>query len=239
MKDLSVVQEYFILAVNEKGVISSLNMQSYVCLVAGGLLELQMNDCIEIDDKMIFVINPLPEKLNHLKSLYDFINKSDSIKINKLIETYSFSFPNKNLNMLIDDIGNSLEKLDIVKLGKAGLFGAKNSYKPEKEYISLVIDKIRSEVLEDIEVSDEVALLTVLLEKSTYLKQYFSKFEQKEIKNKINELCKTPKGKVVNNMIEHAFLGLTMEEFIMNKTVNNVIGHIMVIVIIPIISSTI
>lgn len=217
MKNLSVAQEYFILAVNEKGVIPSLNMESFICLVAGGLFELQMNDSIEINDKMIAVINPLPEKLNHLKSLYDFINNSDSIKINRLIEKYTISLTDKNINILIDDIGNSLEKLNIVNLGKAGLFGTKNSYKPQKEYISLVIDKIRSEVLEDSEISDEVALLTVLLEKSTYLKQYFSKFEQKEIKNKINELCKTPKGKFVNNMIE----------------------HIMAIVMIPIISSTI
>ena len=49
MKDMTLTQEYFTCAVNSKGKISSLSIERQVCLLAAGLLELQMEGCISID----------------------------------------------------------------------------------------------------------------------------------------------------------------------------------------------
>ena len=49
MKDMTLTQEYFICAVNGKGKISGFSTEKQVCLVAAGLLELQMEGCICID----------------------------------------------------------------------------------------------------------------------------------------------------------------------------------------------
>ena len=46
MKDMTLTQEYFICAVNGKGKISGFSTEKQVCLVAAGLLELQMEGCI-------------------------------------------------------------------------------------------------------------------------------------------------------------------------------------------------
>ena len=53
MKDMTLTQEYFICAVNGKGKISGFSTEKQVCLVAAGLLELQMEGCICIDKKQV------------------------------------------------------------------------------------------------------------------------------------------------------------------------------------------
>ena len=42
MQDLSITQEYYICAVNEKGRISDFSTERLVCFVAAGLLDLQL-----------------------------------------------------------------------------------------------------------------------------------------------------------------------------------------------------
>ena len=51
MKDLTLTQEYFICAVNDKGKLSSFNVDRLVCLLASGMLELQLSGCISIDGR--------------------------------------------------------------------------------------------------------------------------------------------------------------------------------------------
>lgn len=216
MKNLSVSQEFLICSVNEKGKISSLNTNIPICIVSGALLELKLNDCIEINKNMITVINPLPQGLSHLKSLYEFINKSDYINMKKLMETYNLSLTGKNINELIKDIGNSLDSLNLVEVKKAGFMDIRDAYIPQREAIHNIIDKIRSEMLEDVQVTDEVALLVILLDKSNILKKYFSEFEKKDINDKIQKFAKTSQGKMVNDMIEHITMIMVMPLMIAN-----------------------
>ena len=77
---------------------------------------------------------------------------------------------------------------------KAGLFGSKTAFAPSKEAINRVVDMVRSELLEDGTVTDEVAALTALLDKSGCLKEYFSKFEQKEIKQRLDAMTANKTG---------------------------------------------
>ena len=62
-----------------------------------------------------------------------------------------------------------------------------------------MVDMVRSELLEDDTVTDEVAALTALLDKSGCLKEYFSKFEQKEIKQRLKEIAASPNGRLVGD----------------------------------------
>ena len=80
MKDLTLTQEYFICAVNDKGKLSSFNVDRLVCLLASGMLELQLSGCISIDGgkkrilsgsgKSVSVTGPLPEEKAFLRPLY-------------------------------------------------------------------------------------------------------------------------------------------------------------------------
>ena len=192
MRDLSITQEYMICTVNNKGALPAANPKAGVCLVVGGLLELQLEQCISMDDKkVVTVCAELPERMFYLKPLYDVIHQGKPMKAQKIVETYVSSFTSKKLNMLLDALMESLKAADVVEPVKAGLFGNKEGYAPKKEVITGIIEKIRAELLEDGELSEDILALTILLDKSGQLKEYFSKFEQKELKGKLNAIRKS------------------------------------------------
>lgn len=203
MKDLSITQQYFICAVNRKGTLSEFHTEKLVCFIAAGLLEMQLDACISIDKKLVRVTGDLPAGKGCLKPLYDFINQPQAVKIEKILEAYSFSISNKRLYGLIQSVGASLVGMGIAEEAKAGIFGNKTSYTPKTEAINSVVDMMRAEFFEDGEISQEAAALAILLEKSNNLKPYFSDFERKEMKPKLKRLLDTPDGRIVKSMVEY------------------------------------
>lgn len=203
MKDTSIIQEYMICSVNEKGKISGFSTEKMVCLVAAGILELRLEECISIDSKRVDVIRPLPADRQYLKPLYDFIDEKKPVKINKIVEAYNMAFTDKRFRALMESVGSSLAGLGLAEERKSGLTGNKNSYIPTAEAIRSVVEMMRAELLEDGEVTEETAVLVILLEKGKCLKPYFSKFEQKEMRKKIREIIDSPNGKLVKDMVEH------------------------------------
>ncbi len=203
MQDLSITQEYFICALNEKGRISGLSTEKLVCLVAAGMLEMQLENCITINKKEVNVTGELPAGRDYLKPLYDYINQSKAVKIEKIMEAYNYSFTDKRLDELVGAIGSSLTMLGLVETAQAGLLGSKKSYIPKKNTINGVIDMVRAELLENGEVTDDVAALVVLLDKSKSINKYFSEFERKEINTKLTAIINSPNGNMVKSMVEH------------------------------------
>lgn len=62
---------------------------------------------------------------------------------------------------------------------------------------------IRSELLEDGEITEDIACLVALLERSKIMKEYFSSFEQKEIKHKLKEIVNSDSGLLIKEMIDY------------------------------------
>lgn len=203
MRDLSISQEYYLCAVNEKGSISSFAAEKPVCLVASALLDMKLADCIEIENKRVQVIGDLPEELSFLDSLYDFIHVGKPVKVEKILEEYTYSMTDKRLKRLMADLGRSMEEDGITKEVVSGLFGGKSSYVPNQKAVELVIDKVRAEMLEEGTVTEETAALVVLLDISKSMKYYFSKYEQKKIKEKLERLLHDPNGKMVKEMVDY------------------------------------
>lgn len=203
MKDLSIAQEYMICTVNGKGNISSYNEKAVACLVVSGLLEMQLAKCISINDKKLSVCAELPEDMEYLKPLYNVINQGKPMKVAKAVEAYTVAFTNKKLYELEDALMESLKEASVVEPVKAGLLGNKESYAPKKDIVTGIIEKIRAELLEDGKISEDVIALTALMDKTGNLKDYFSKYEQKELKNKIEAIKKSEAGTLAKEMIEH------------------------------------
>lgn len=203
MKDLSITQEYMVCTVNGKGTISSYNQKAIACLIVSGLLEMQLSKCISISDKKISVCSELPEHMTYLEPLYNVINQGKPMKVEKAVEAYTIAFTNKKLYALEDAVMESLKEADVVESVKAGLLGNKESYAPKKEIITGIIEKIRAELLEDGEISEDVIALAALMEKTGNLEDYFSKYEQKELKNKVEAIKKSDAGTLAKEMIEH------------------------------------
>lgn len=209
MKDLSITQEYLICAVNSKGKISGFGSEKLICLIASGLLELQLEKCIKIDKKRVVVIDNLPDERLYLKPLYDFVNQQKPVKLEKILEAYNYSFKDRGYE-LVNSIGASLKDLGLVEVTCTGIFGNKNAYIPNANAVHYVIDMIRAEFLEDVEVTDDIAALIVLLDKSKLLKIYFSEFEQKEIKKKLKKITNSNTDKTIKDMVDNVEYMITM-----------------------------
>lgn len=203
MESLSITQEYMVCAINGKGTISSYNQKAVACLIVSGLLEMQLSKCISISDKKISVCSELPEHMTYLEPLYNVINQGKPMKVEKAVEAYTVAFTNKKLYALEDAVMESLKKANAVEPVKSGLLGNKDSYAPKKDIVIGIIEKIRAELLEDGEISEDVIALTALMEKSGNLKDYFSKYEQKELKNKIEAIKKSDAGTFAKEMVQH------------------------------------
>ena len=204
MKDLTITQEYMICALNEKGKMSEmLGVEKIVCFVASGLLEMKLEGCIAMEKKKVCVISDLPEKLAHLKPLYDYINRYESVKIEKIIEEYTYTFTDKRFYELVDSVGKSLAEINMAEEIEKGILGKRKYYIPTKDAVHYVIDMIRSELLEEGEITEDIVLLTILLAKGIIIKKYFSEYEQKEMKLRLKEILNSADGHMVQEMIDH------------------------------------
>ena len=65
-----------------------------------------------------------------------------------------------------------------------------------------MIEKLRAEILEDGEATEDAAALASLLGAAGTLKNYFSRYEQKQIKDKLRAITQAPAGKMVREMVE-------------------------------------
>lgn len=57
---------------------------------------------------------------------------------------------------------------------KTRIFNEKVFYKPNKDYINIIIQEIKSEILDSDKMSDDIFILYILLNESNILKKYFS-----------------------------------------------------------------
>ena len=170
MRDLTISQEYLICAVNEKGTLFTFNTEKMVCLVAAALLELQLEGCVTVDKKYITVTAPLPGEKAHLRPLYDYLKGDKPMRTEKLLEEYTYSITDARLKELMAAIGDSLVGRGLVEPVQSGLLGRKQGYRPTREAIHSVVDLVRAELLEEGEVTEDVAALVILLDKGKSLK---------------------------------------------------------------------
>lgn len=86
---------------------------------------------------------------------------------------------------------------------KDGLFGGKDLYIPNESDVDAVVQSIRAELLEDGELSEDVVALTMLLNKSSDLKQYFSAYEKKDLKKRLKEIKNDPQNEMVQKAVDY------------------------------------
>ena len=205
MKTLSVTQEYTLCALKENGKIPLLkSTEVTVCLVMGGLLELLEQHVVHWDEKGRLILGEaLPESLGYLRPLYEQITDRKPMTARALAEKFVFSATDKNLHQLLGALGESLEAAGYGTLEREkGLLHEKVTFLPEPQAVQRVVDKIRAEFLEDGALSEDVVVLTALLQESGLLKQYFSKYETDTLKVRLQEVKQNEAYAIVAKMID-------------------------------------
>lgn len=104
--------------------------------MAAGLLDMELAGAVRLTEKWVEIAGPLPEDKEYLKSLYLFVKKHNPVKTEKILEEYTYSMSDKRLQMLLDDVGESLAAQGLARLQEGGFFGRKAYVPQRKDYFS-------------------------------------------------------------------------------------------------------
>ena len=203
MKNLSTTQQYFLCILKKNGKISSLEMEKTTCLAASAVVELLMEDILAFDGKKLSIQVALPEEKSYLRQVYDVVVKKQPVKFENAIEYFSFNFTDKYINRLIEDIGESLAELGCVRKEKGGFMNGKTLYIPNEADVDHIVQNIRAELLEDGEISEDIVVLTALLNKSQDLQRYFSSYEKQALKKRLTEIKENPQNELIHKATEY------------------------------------
>ena len=203
MKNLSTTQQYFLCVLKKNGKISSLEMEKTTCLAASAIVELLMDNILTLDGKKLSVQAPLPEDKSYLRQVYYVVMKKQPVKFESVMEYFSFNFTDKYMDGLIEDIGESLVNLGCVQKEKGGFMNGKTLYIPNADDVDHIVQNIRAELLEEGEISEDIVVLTALLNKSGDLQRYFSSYEKQALKKRLEEIRENPQNELIHKATEY------------------------------------
>lgn len=203
MSNLSLSQEYLMCALNEKGKIPTFSIERVIAVAASAVAELMMDDVIISDGKKLSVKKALPKDTRYLSPVYDFIEKKGRVGFRTVVEHFSFTLSSKNIDELFDSIGESLVLAGCAKKEKGGMLGNKSAYVPDKKAVDNIIQNIRAEILEDGELTEDIAALTALLDKTGELMRFFSAYEKKDVKKRLKEIKNNPENEEIAKVINY------------------------------------
>ena len=178
-------------------------MEKTTCLAASAVVELLMEDILAFDGKKLSIQVALPEEKSYLRQVYDIVVKKQPVKFENAIEYFSFNFTDKYINRLIEDIGESLAELGCVRKEKGGFMNGKTLYIPNEADVDHIVQNIRAELLEDGEISEDIVVLTALLNKSQDLQRYFSSYEKQALKKRLAEIKENPQNELIHKATEY------------------------------------
>ncbi len=199
MNRKSTAQEYYTLMIDKNGLMPAMHRdEAGAGLAASAFMDLTVNDIVVVEKKKITVIKDLPDSLEYLEDLYTYL-KEKPRHMEKMMTDFYAGSRNKKL---AEKIGESLCKDGAAVEEKGGLFAPKRVFIPEKAYKDELIGMIRSAVKEEEMAPCDVALVW-LLQQTNCLKQYFSKHESDQLKQKLKEMKKDPQNKQLAEMIDY------------------------------------
>ena len=204
MKNLSTTQQYFLCILKKNGKISSLEMEKTTCLAASAVVELLMEDILAFDGKKLSVQVPLPQEKSYLRQVYDVVEKKQPVKFENVIEYFSFNFTDKYINRTGGRHWRITGRTRAASgRNRGGFMNGKTLYIPNEADVDHIVQNIRAELLEDGELSEDIVVLTALLNKSQDLQRYFSSYEKQALKKRLAEIKENPQNELIHKATEY------------------------------------
>lgn len=159
---MSITKTYLLLSLNEKGSFSTLKYSNQMIgLLVSGLIELSSQGVIRIQKNDIAITERLPESLNYLAPIYDYLANEPRATLEKTMNNFLLTFPLTN-GELFDEVGQSLAKDNLVTIQQKSGLVAKKRFIPRMKEKEKVIESLKQ--LFDSELASELdyALLEIL-----------------------------------------------------------------------------
>lgn len=188
LKDLSIPQQFALLALdhdtNKLKSIFRMHIQLYTVMAC--FLELSINDKIKFEDNEIITVTsstPVGEK--YLDRLLQIISDEKPRKIQKWA-SYFYYKQKEIYNLVIESLVNQ----GILEMKGSDIL----NIIPVKKYTDItnernrIVEKIRAELLEAGKLEEHMIALALFLNAKNLLKDYFSDFENKALKQRLAAL---------------------------------------------------
>lgn len=128
-----------------------------------------------------------------------FCMKKAQSKSSKL-DAYNISLTDKKFQELFCSLGDSLCEKEVAERCKAGLL-SKKGYRPDREAVDTIIEKMKKEFNGKGKLSDNSAALLTLLDRSHHLGEYVEKEEQKRMLDYLNTASEAVNGQTLRQQI--------------------------------------
>lgn len=198
MNNVNITEKYTLCMLKEKKMLYENELTPH--LIVSMMIEMMLDGNLEITDKNKVKLNEKLPISNYNKNLYEIMKdlKKEEIPLKNIITSICYTLPNKKLQSVIEALKEGmLEKELIVIENKKGLLGNKEKIQIKENKFINVIEEIRSEVLEKGKLTEDLILLTSLLNSTKFLKNIFTKYEKDELNNRLNEIKNTQISKKV------------------------------------------
>ena len=192
MNNINITEKYILCILKEKKNLYVKEVKPYI--IVSMIIEMMMDENLEIIDKDKIKLNEKEPTANYNKKLYEIITnmKKEKIPLRNILMSICFGLSLKNIKNIINLLTESMEKNGLITIEKKkGLLGDKEIININENKLKDIIGEIKTEFLENGNFTDDLILLTSLLNSTKFLKNIFSKYEREEIKDKLKEIENT------------------------------------------------
>lgn len=193
LKELTIPQEFVLLALDrETNKLKSIFRQHIALYtVMACLVELSLKGKVKFEeDDTVTIVDSAPTGDKPLDRLLEVMTSEKPKKIKKWVSYfYQHMFKQREVYQLVVE---SLVEKGVLEVEKSEILFVV----PKKKYVDVantrnyIVEKIRAELLEDGKVEEHTIVLALFLNAKKMLNDYFSEFERKALKQKIEQLRK-------------------------------------------------
>lgn len=200
-KNLSIIEEFVILMLTGKEMFKYKKLKlgnTKIYSIASIFIELFLEDKIAFNEaEQVIVTDSTLTGVQYIDEVLKTIHESKKLKkLEGWMEHFYIhsKFCSKIYNSIVKEIIDNeiLEK----KNGEELVDLSKGTFKDSKDIGEHIIQKLRAELLEEGVIDENTMYLALLLDSNKMLRAYFSEYEYKIIKERIEEVAKSNKTRI-------------------------------------------
>jgi hypothetical protein len=199
MNDITITEKYALCTLKEKRNFYENELAAH--LLVSMIIEMMLNGNLKISDKSkVKLTDTVPEE-NYNIQLYNAIKdrkfngilkRSDEIPFKDIITLACYSFSNKTIKSIVEPLKEKMVQDNLISLEeKKGLLGNKEVVVIDENKFNNVVEEIRAEILEMGKLTDDIILLSSLLNSTKFLKNIFTKYEEEKLNIRLKEMKQT------------------------------------------------
>jgi len=200
MKNITITQKYALCMLKEMKKLRNGELSPH--LIVSMIIEMRIEGCLEIinnnEGKKFESLRRYTVRLNNKqpvneynRKLYRYIEEmnKEEIEIDSIIKSTCYGFSDKKLKDITESLKKEMVANELISLQeKKGILGKKEVILIDNNKFTQTIEEVRTKVLAEEQLTEDMVLLISLLNATYFLKNIFIKYEKENLKKRLKEL---------------------------------------------------